>query len=90
MLNSSSKLSTKRKNMIKKTGYKVTITPKQTCLPSKDKYNKSFTDKQSVEANNYFHTLADRYQCFSRTKPDEVSQQAEGVSYIVVIRTMIE
>ena len=47
------------------------------------------TDKQSVEANNYFHTLADRHQCF-RTKTDEVSQQAEGISYIVVIRTVIE
>ena len=75
--------------MSKKTGYKVTITPKQTCLPSKDKYNKSFTDKQSVEANNYFHTLADRYQCFSRTKPDEVSQQAEGQNYIVTIKTIL-
>lgn len=73
----------------KKIGYSVTIIGKQSCFTDKSKYNKSFNDSQSVEACNYFHTLADHYQCHRLSRPDDSTKQAEGLSYTIVLKTIL-
>lgn len=74
----------------KTTGYEVKITSKQSCIADKSKYNKSFSNTEQVAAENYFNTLAERYQAFNFSKPDQLVKRAEGVNYVITLTTTLE
>lgn len=74
----------------KKTGYQVRIKERQSCAPDKSKYNKDFLAQQSVEAENYFNTLKDRYQCYNLSKPSQNQRKAEGQMYAITLTVVTE
>lgn len=77
-------------SQLKTIKYEIRIEPRQTCAPDKSKYNGDFNNTQSVEANNYFHTLADCYQCYNYTRQEDGTHIATGPLYTVTLTTIRE
>ena len=67
--------------------YEVRITPRISCATDKSQYNADYTEEQEVEAQNYFQTLVERYQCYNYSTPTADTKQAMGQFYTITLTT---
>ncbi len=70
--------------------YKVAITAKKSCAPSKSQHDTDFPPDSQVAANNYFHSMATFYKCQSFSKPEQTVKQAEGENYVITLTSVLE